>query len=108
VSAARKCRDGCGHHILLALIKRKDGSTSWMPLDLKPTMAGNIAVTKDVHGTLHGRVLTGGQGAGPGETRYRSHFMTCLAAEAHRATRGKTPPRGNEPAPQPDPQPTLF
>jgi hypothetical protein len=105
MGAARKCRT-CGQPILLALVKRKDGGTSWMPLDLKPSMAGNIATRKDVHGTIHGRVLVGDQAADVGETRYRTHFMTCVAADVHRSTRGKPAPKP-EPAP-PANQPSLF
>lgn len=83
VSAARKCRT-CGQPILLALVSRKAGGTSWMPLNLKPSMAGQIATTKDVHGVLHGRVLLGDQGAERGETRYQTHFVTCAMATEHR------------------------
>ena len=105
MSTAGKCRT-CAQPILFALVKRRDGGTSRMPLNLKPSMAGNIAVTKDVHGTMHGRVLVGDEGARIGETRYQTHFATCVAADVHRAMRGK-PERKPKPAP-PANQPSLF
>lgn len=83
MSATASCQS-CSAPIMFALVKRRDGGTSRMPLNLKPDMAGNIAVTKDVHGTPHGRVLTGDQGTAIGETRYQTHFMTCVAASDHR------------------------
>jgi hypothetical protein len=74
----------CEAAITFGLIKRRDGGVGRMPLNLKPDMAGNIAATKDVHGTIHGRILTGDHGTEVGETRYQTHFATCTGAAAHR------------------------
>lgn len=55
-----------------------------MPLNIKPDPAGNVAARKDVHGTIRGRILTGDQGCEVGETRYQTHFASCVHAADHR------------------------
>ncbi len=63
-----------------------------MPLDAQPAEDGNVVV--DWPGGLlpspsaapHVRVLRKGEDAGD-VPRYRSHFVTCTAAERHRKTR---------------------
>jgi len=100
MSSARRCHL-CNAAIVVALVKHgNDDESSWMPLDLKPSMRGQIAATKDVHGVIHGRILKGDEGTAPGEIRFITHFGTCPKYQPKTTARQVLPPG--------DPQPALF
>lgn len=72
VRSSAKCRT-CQAPI--GFIRTEHGKV--MPVDPTPTAAGNVAVHKDVHGTLVGRVISEELPAAPWETVYMPHFATC-------------------------------
>lgn len=72
--------ESCSRDILWAVT----GKGKRMPIDPQPRGDGNLAVYRDVHGSLRARVLKKGEQLESYERPAMPHWATCPYADRHR------------------------
>lgn len=68
------------------IVWEKTGSGKGIPLDPEATEDGNIVI-RGTAGVRIAHVLREGEEPFEGETRYKTHFVTCPNAKTHRNPR---------------------